>query len=341
VAYWSSIALAAVDIVNIIPESKRQQLLMDSKAQAPFARQLVDCHDDLLAQEIPCGENGLMPLTIADFWGEFSVERPHGLQRILCHKIISNNINTYIRDPSTGLKATQRILSASSRNAGAWLTCYPSYPELQLSDEDYCYAAKLRLGLPCQEYLPEFCTCGARLQDDPAHFLSCSKLKASAMTTRHDWIVTLLAKLLRGVGAVVRVEPRIFGADRKRPDLDILFPNRQLLVDVTVAHPAAPSRKSRTRLAAATAAEAKKHRQYDSLAKRQGASLVGFAVETYGGFGKEADEFMDLLRQSMSTSSVHWTGKGAAEALGVCLQRGNALVVKSGALAARAREAEC
>jgi hypothetical protein len=153
-------------------------------------------------------------------------------------------------------------------------------------------------------------------------------------------MVILLAKLLRGVGAVVHIEPRIFGTERKRSDLDILFPNSQILVDVTVVHPAAPSRKSRTRLAAATAAQAKKHRLYDSLANRQGASLSGFAVETFGGFDKEADELMRLLRQSSSTSSVHGTGKGAAEALAVCLQRGNALVVKAGALAARAKEVD-
>jgi hypothetical protein len=342
VAFWSSIALVAIDLMDIIPVDKRQQLLIDSKTQVHFARQLADCHHDLLAQGIPCGgDKGLMPLTITDFWNEFGAERPHGLQRVLSHKIITNTLNEYLRDPLLGVGQVQRVLSVSSRSAGAWLTCYPSSPELQLTDEDYCCASRLRLGLPCQEQLPEYCACNAKLEDDYAHFLSCSKLKGTAMTTRHDWLVNLLAKFFRNAGAVVHVEPRIFGTVRKRPDLDILLPNRQLLVDVTVVHPAAPSRKSKIRLSAVAAAETKKHRDYSSLARLHGASLSAFAVETYGGFGKQAGELLTLLQQTLRySSSGGSSNRGIAEALAVALQQGNALVMRTGALAARRVEGD-
>ena len=42
VAFWSSIALVAIDLMDVIPENKRQPLLIDSKNQVHFARQLVD-----------------------------------------------------------------------------------------------------------------------------------------------------------------------------------------------------------------------------------------------------------------------------------------------------------
>ena len=87
------------------------------------------------------------------------------------------------------------------------------------------------------------------------------------MTVRHDQLVQLLAKFFRNVGAVVYVEPRIFDTNRLRPDLDILFADQHILVDVTVVHPASPSRTSRVELAAATAAEAVKTRQYSEMAK--------------------------------------------------------------------------
>jgi hypothetical protein len=338
VAYYSSIALTAVDIANLVPHSKRSQLLLNNSTQVDFARQLVDCHNHLIKQKVPCDEDGLMPPTVDHFWTDFGEERPHGLQRAISHHIISQNLNTYLRDPSTELKTLQRMLSASSRNAGAWLTCYPSCPELSLSDEDFIYASRLRLGLSCQENLPPVCACSAKLADDPAHFLSCAKLKATAMTTRHDWIVHLLAKFLRGAGAVVHIEPRIFGEERKRPDLDILFPDKQMTVDVTVVHPAAPSKSSRTRLAAASAAEKAKHRYYDTLANLHGTSLRAFAVETYGGFGKEASEVMTLLQQSLD--SRQGGNRLPAQALAVALQRGNVLVLKTGALAARRLQEE-
>ena len=142
------------------------------------------------------------------------------------------------------------------------------------------------------------------------------------------------------MGAVVHVEPRIFDTNRLRPDLDILFADQHILVDVTVVHPASPSRTSRVELAAATAAEAVKTRQYSEMASLNSAKLLAFAVESYGAFGKQAAELVQILRRAADRTLMltSMSGDYAIQALAVALQKGNCHVIRAGAIAARAAE---
>ena len=75
----------------------------------------------------------------------------------------------------------QRLLSAAAKNAGAWLTSYPVSDTLSLSDDDFTFAAKHRLGLPYAIGLPVKCECGASLVADIAHFQSCHRLRGTAV----------------------------------------------------------------------------------------------------------------------------------------------------------------
>src|SRR5689334_20473450 len=89
------------------------------------------------------------------------------------------------------LSKTDREWSASAKNASLWLTAFPVAPEMVMADELYLLAVKHRLGLRPMEDLPQKCSCGAVLGDDPQHFFSCRLLKRKAMTQRHDSIVRL------------------------------------------------------------------------------------------------------------------------------------------------------
>jgi len=251
-----------------------------------------------------------------------------GLQKVISSKLDNTICTNFLQ--SRELRDAQRILSAAAKFGGTWKTVLPSSPDLTLSDEDYRNAAKIGLGLPCQNDLPDKCDCGEELIKDPAHFLSCRRLKRPAMSTRHDWIVNLLAKIFRELGAVVHVEPRIFDYERVRPDLDILFPHCQILIDVTVAHPNSPSRKSSVQLAAATAAEARKTRHYAANAKLGNGVLRAFAVETFGGFGHQATEIIKLIQ-----SQSHSNAENQIRSIAIALQKGNAHVMKQGAIASR------
>ena len=88
---------------------------------------------------------------------------------------------------------------------------------------------------------------------------------------RHDLILKLLAKLFRSIGAIVRIEPRVYiGEERKIPDLDILLPDRAFFVDVAITHPNSPSRESATPLAAAKKMEAHKAWKYRRISEAPG-----------------------------------------------------------------------
>ena len=84
-----------------------------------------------------------------------------------------------------------------------------------------------------------------------------------------------------------------------------------------------------------------KVKKYDELAKAHGARVLAFAVESYGAFGDHATSIMQMIRNAFEVSH----GEGIhdlryvrlPQLLAVTLQKGNALVARSGAL--RAREA--
>ena len=85
-------------------------------------------------------------------------------------------------------------------------------------------------------------------------------------------------------------------------------------------------------LAAATAAEARKKRHYAANSALGGGELLAFAVETFGGFGKQATEVFKILQsasQSLATEDIRSIS---------VLQKGNAHVMNQGAIAARVAE---
>ena len=212
-----------------------------------------------------------------------------------------------------------------------------------IADEFYLLAVKHRLGLRPMDDLPAKCSCGAVLGDDPQHFFSCRLLKRKAMTQRHDSIVRLLRDLFYKVGAVVHVEPRIYDTKRVRPDLDILLPDQNLMLDVAITHPGAPSRKSVKPLAAANATEATKNRDYSAWAQALGGKFYGFVMETHGALGKGAVEVLKRLAKAAVTANLAMPPgdflRLAKQSLSVALQRGNGLVAKMGAIQARATNA--
>ena len=191
---------------------------------------------------------------------------------------------------------------------------------------------RLRLGLPVAESLPRWCACNADLRDDPAHFHSCPLLKRTAVTTRHDRLVQLLANLFRTVGAVVHVEQRIFGVNRQRPDLLVITPERSVLVDspsgCTLSHSSwtrCVARRATRELSTITWQDFRVHRYWPLLLRPSVAS-----ARSSGDY--RSAQGRPLLIRSIS---IH----RCPQMLAVALQRGNALVARAGALRVRAAAA--
>ena len=140
-------------------------------------------------------------------------------------------------------------------------------------------------------------------------------------------------------GAYVQVEYRPLNGKRLRPDLTVILPDQTLLIDVVVTHPAAPSYTSIKPLAATKKAEKDKETTYCDLARAHGARILALAVESYGAFGDQATQIVQLIRKAGegSPTSAHkeLLSRYLPQVLAVALQKGNAMVARVGALHTR------
>jgi hypothetical protein len=115
------------------------------------------------------------------------------------------------------------------------------------------------------------------LASDPSHFFSCTRLRRTAITQRHNQILHLLAKLVRMVGGATYIEPDWF--DGKRPDLQAYFPDARYLLDVSVTHPSAPSYQRLSAfkiLHAAVSREKRKDTKYGAMSLAEDSKFVPF-----------------------------------------------------------------
>jgi len=229
------------------------------------------------------------------------------------------------------LHDNQRLVSAAGKFAGVWLSIVPTSLDLQLSDQQMYIASRLRLGLPPLDHLPERCVCGATLSEDNGHFLSCENLRRSAVTARHDSIVRVLAKFLRRATALVHEEPRFYNTTKLRPDLDVVFPDEYLMVDVVVTHPAAPSRKTIYPLAAAEEWERRKVNKYSKHAAIRGATMLAFSLESYGAWSSQALKVAKIIKKQCEGNVISASPKeiylATIQCVSLAIQKGNSLVI--------------
>ena len=78
------------------------------------------------------------------------------------------------------------------------------------------------------------CKCGAVLNTDPAHFLSCKLLKRTIVTAKHDMIVRQIASFVRSAGGSVFIEPKYL--EGERADAQIYFTSDISLMDAQITH---------------------------------------------------------------------------------------------------------
>ena len=167
-------------------------------------------------------------------------------------------------------------------------------------------------------------------------------LKRRAMTVRHDSVVRLLRDFFHQAGALVHIEPRIYETKRFRPDLDILLADTNIMIDVGITNPCAPSRTSTTALAAATTMEKAKVVEYKKFAEERGAKFFPFIIETLGAYGKETAKVLKVLAKAVFNSNIDSPSDYLVQCnrvVAVAVQRGNALVARQGAVLSRAAAA--
>jgi hypothetical protein len=284
---------------------------------------------------------------VHSFWKFFAQhkEAAAGLQR----KLTSMREQRELKQVEEKLSPAQMALFRSSSKAGAnaWCTDIPSPESSVLPDAHFITAMRLHLGLPLSAVLPVQCACGASVSVAGYHLLHCNNFRGNSISVRHHRLVQVLASHARRAGAVVEVE-KLIDEDGHRMDLLLHFPDRSIMVDVTVRNPAASSvvgRAAGDEKAVARAAEADKKKVYEHVARRAGHRLVTFEVDVTGALSAEAqllvDDVVRHYQESMAMEEderdVHFRQRLVMD-MACSLQRGNGDVVASGLMCARAAE---
>jgi hypothetical protein len=185
--------------------------------------------------------------------------------------------------------------------------------------------------------MPIRCFCGDDLSNDPYHHLSCSKEKATTVTHRHDLVRHAIEGWIKRVGGSAWAEPEhLHYEDGRRADLLITMAHQQVLTDVVVRHPTAPStvaKAAQEQLFVAKEAEKRKETRHKPTADRIGAAFSAFAVESYGAFGPQAAALVDRIAAYADTTSK-WASvavrSNLINAVAVAVQKGNAIILASG-----------
>jgi hypothetical protein len=129
-------------------------------------------------------------------------------------------------------------------------------------------------------------------------------------------------------------------APTNRDDFLALLPSGLVVADVSVVHPAATSHSraaARTAGAAAASRDALKRRQYHDGGLPAALTFYPLSVESYGGLGAAAMQFLNALAEDVLASSAAGTDvtkaafmSAALRELGVTLCFGNDLVYREG-----------
>jgi hypothetical protein len=311
---------------------------------------------------------------LADFVTHYAALRLPAIQAALTHRTSTLQFNANVRratmmaaggDKGMGASATDasdidsagantaaegeqllaRIRAITAEHASRWLSIAPTERDLELTDAQYHWAARLRLGLPVPPSSSTCASCGQHdaFASDSWHHLSCQYHRGREVTNRHHAVVDCIAKHVRMCGVRYKVEPtHLSERDDTRPDLQIFSHGGTQLIDVSISHPMAPSHRGVAKtaaLAVASRSAARKCAKYKSMAKQQDAQFSAFACETLGGLHKSAIEVIrhvaSLAEEQASLYSEHMIRRSLLDSVAMHIQRGNARVMMSASMIAR------
>lgn len=264
------------------------------------------------------------------------------LQRQLTHSFERKAADELFNDSTPAQRATMVASGAPWANT---FVCAPLEHMLSLPhDNAHRVYSSLRLGLAPATLIPgQICFCEHDMTGDPWHFLCCNRLKATALTYRHDLVVQTVAEWVRRAGGSTQIEPRGLWAQEdgglgRRPDIRVVLGGLVFLLDIAVVHPTTASRlgtpMSMHPLATEEAMERIKRNRYDGLARLARASFIPFVVETFGGFGACARRFCSRLARFAEGATREYTRTdllmGIRSGVALAVQRGNADIIRVG-----------
>ena len=269
------------------------------------------------------------------------------LARFVADRRGSDLLASFDSNTEEGMRNIARMRSCACRPASLWLDTLPTCMALQLSNNDYVSAMRLRLGLT---YLPPNapgvqCSCGRHIEAcDVDHAMTCNTLKGAA-TLRHEILKEIWRRITRRAGIASSVEPLLHSlpgahaaaiADRpeSRGDILLVLPDGLTVVDVSVVHPAASTYMHAARVEGGAAAmrDQAKRAQYES-GDPNGYAFVPLSMESFGRLGKPAMQLLNTLATKAVDGGVVVKGSfvvNAMRELSVGLMKGNGLMFRRG-----------
>jgi hypothetical protein len=235
--------------------------------------------------------------------------------------------------------------AVSAPRAWAWKNVIPMTKDTDMSDDHYKMSVRMNLRLPPidgMDALPDDCPlCNKKnaIRNDEWHFLTCKMVQPNEVNARHDEVVNVLYRsaLLMGIQAV-REPAGLHSSDDRCPDLQLVLPGRNIISDVCITHPLAPSRvKNRTSWTTTGAArrmQNKKRTRYLETADQNHAELLPFSVETYGGMAPDAIKLLSAMgamgEEQLGMWPRHVVIRHLIGSVATAVQRGNAVAWLSG-----------
>jgi hypothetical protein len=306
-AYWSSAAIAAKYTQQFVPVNHPEQV-----RDLPFLVARYDAHKALVTQGVKsqpdapgpvAAPNGalLLPRSVSEFavfYAGINKTRLK-LQRALTQTI---EASTHRADMRSAPKPDfVRLLDLSGQGASAGLLAVPNSAETTMTDPEYTFTARNRLGMSLD---PDCTHCGAcghrflRAEEQATHFQSCVKFRKTTVNDRHDAVGKTTCTIGRKAGAATNWEKRPDSGSRKRPDGGYHLSDGTFLTDTTVRHPATNTalKVVRPKRGAVLVAAVKgKTKKYKELAKQEGARFVTLAISAFGHFHKDYLIFLKKL----------------------------------------------
>jgi hypothetical protein len=250
---------------------------------------------------------------------------------------IETEMAANILDNCKTLAAKAMCLAARAPQASAWLIPQPWKTPDVLDELPQAAPARemlrLRVGLE-REMGPAVCSCRASLAENgPIHALTCFGFSKSPT---HNRIALALLSALQEARLSPAYEPVVSTAN-ERPDLTVMVNGNQYILDVSVAFPGAQSylpHAAANYLGAAGIAERRKCVENVRLVRdHPHKKFVPFIMETYGGMGPQARDFIDLVAKecftgSLASQRVAWKDRTIAR-LGLALASGTGTLLSA------------
>ena len=240
---------------------------------------------------------------------------------------VTTDVN-YIFQSSQDTQSKARLIAVSAAHSSNWLNALPiASCGFRIDNENIRVAIGLRFGTAlCQ---PHLCPCGAIVEEDGLHGLSC-KL-GNGKHARHSTLNDLIARaLLRADILCVKKPPGLSRKDGKRPDDLSLIPwrtGKSVVWDVTVGNTMALSYIGLSSQRAGSVASTRKEAKYEDIS--QSHIFVPLVFESIGLVCSQAASFLQEFgrRITLVTGNIRETSF-LFQRLSVAIQHFNYVLFK-------------